>query len=225
MNLLLAAATLPEIQPLITALQNDDLPDAYDSFGIRGGALDVCITGAGLMQSTFALTQALHLRSYDLVLQAGIAGAFDRKLALGDVVVVKSEQLGDFGAEDNGAFLDAFSLNLAKKTESPFSRGALPNPLQDVPFDIAALPRVNGLTVHTVSGHQPTIDARMARHKGIQVESMEGAALHYVCGKMGLPFLQVRAISNYVEPRNREAWKIKEAIGALNAALKKWLVG
>jgi futalosine hydrolase len=49
---------------------------------------------------------------------------------------------------------------------------------------------------------------------------MEGAAFHYVCLQEGMPFAQVRSISNYVEPRNRSAWKIKEAVIALN----EWVV-
>jgi futalosine hydrolase len=52
---------------------------------------------------------------------------------------------------------------------------------------------------------------------------MEGAALHYVCLQMNRPFLQIRAISNYVTPRNRAAWKIGEAVMALNAQLIDWL--
>lgn len=222
MNLLLAAATVAEIAPLIKILQTDDQPDFYDSFGIPQGTLDVCITGVGLMAATFALTHALHLRRYDFVLQAGIAGSFDPGLPPGSVVVVRSEQVGDLGAEDNGSFLDHFSLGLTRKNARPFTEGKLRNPLEDMPFKTGHLPKVKGLTVHTVSGHQPTIDARLARHPGVAVESMEGAALHFVCLQMRVPFLQLRAISNYVEPRNREAWQLGAAVGALNAQLAAW---
>ena len=51
---------------------------------------------------------------------------------------------------------------------------------------------------------------------------MEGAALHYVCLQMAQPFLQLRAISNYVMPRDRAAWKIGDAVTALNAQLIDW---
>ncbi|MEC0208927.1 futalosine hydrolase, partial [Paenibacillus ehimensis] len=34
----------------------------------------------------------------------------------------------------------------------------------------------------------------------------------------GLPVLELRAISNAVGPRDREAWRIKEALDALEAA-------
>jgi futalosine hydrolase len=52
---------------------------------------------------------------------------------------------------------------------------------------------------------------------------MEGAALHYVCREANIPFIQVRAISNYVGERNKEHWKIKEAIDSLNEHLLKYV--
>jgi futalosine hydrolase len=53
------------------------------------------------------------------------------------------------------------------------------------------------------------------------VESMEGAAFHYVCLQEGMPFAQVRAISNYVTPRDKSQWQMKDAIVNLN----KWVIG
>jgi len=179
-------------------------------------------TGVGLMAATFSLTRALSARNYDLVIGAGIAGAFDRSLSLGECVLVESEELGDLGAEDHDSFLDIFSLGFGSPDEAPFSNGKLVNKAQDQPFPTGHLKSVTGLTVNTVAGNQATITARSTRY-GAQVESMEGAALHYVCLQMGKPFQQLRAISNYVTPRNRAAWKIGEAVMALNAQLIEWL--
>lgn len=44
---------------------------------------------------------------------------------------------------------------------------------------------------------------------------MEGAAFFYACLSAGVPCAQVRAVSNYVERRNRAAWKLGDAIAAL----------
>ena len=41
---------------------------------------------------------------------------------------------------------------------------------------------------------------------------MEGAAFMYSCLILGVAFAQVRSVSNVVEPRNRDTWKINEAI-------------
>ena len=37
----------------------------------------------------------------------------------------------------------------------------------------------------------------------------KGAAFAYACSLSGIPYAQVRAISNIVERRNREAWQME----------------
>jgi futalosine hydrolase len=73
-----------------------------------------------MMATTFALTRALSQGKYDLVIGAGIAGAFDTALALGECVLVQEEQLGDLGAEDHEEFLDVIELGLLRADEAPF---------------------------------------------------------------------------------------------------------
>jgi futalosine hydrolase len=48
---------------------------------------------------------------------------------------------------------------------------------------------------------------------------MEGAAFFYVCSRENIPFLAIRAVSNKVEPRNREKWNIPLAIKNLSEKL------
>jgi futalosine hydrolase len=52
---------------------------------------------------------------------------------------------------------------------------------------------------------------------------MEGAAFFYSCAQAGLPSIQLRAISNWVEPRNRDAWNIPLAISNLNQTIAQLL--
>jgi futalosine hydrolase len=49
---------------------------------------------------------------------------------------------------------------------------------------------------------------------------MEGAAFFYACLLAEVSFVEVRSISNYVEKRNRDNWKMTEAITNLNAVLQ-----
>lgn len=215
MKVLLTAATEAEIAPTLAELHRNNA-------GMQGMySIGTCITGVGMLAAAYELTKALHTEKWDYVIGAGVAGAFSQALSLGDVVIVESEQIADFGAEDGENFLDAFSMGLVKANRAPFAHRLMINPLQSPLFPIAHLPRVAGLTVMLGSGHEPTIAQRMARY-GASVESMEGAALHYVCLKEKIPFLQVRAISNYVTRRNREAWRIADAIAALNSQLNAW---
>ena len=55
------------------------------------------------------------------------------------------------------------------------------------------------------------------------VESMEGAAFMYACLTLGQRFAQIRAISNLVQRRNREAWKLGEAVASLGAVSLRML--
>ena len=54
-------------------------------------------------------------------------------------------------------------------------------------------------------------------------ESMEGAALHYVCLMENIPFVQIRSISNYIGERNKKKWNMMDSINNLNIELIKLL--
>jgi futalosine hydrolase len=82
---------------------------------------------------------------------------------------------------------------------------------------IDRLPAVSGITVNTVHGNERTI-ADVSRRFHPQVESMEGAAFMYGCLINEVPFAQVRAVSNMVERRNRDAWRMGDAIRNLGTA-------
>ena len=213
MKILLVAATEAEIAPLMLHLEGK---------GSNTYSIDTCITGVGLMAATFSLTRKVTEAPYDLVLQAGIAGAFNKGLQPGSLVIVESEQLGDLGAEDGDQFLDIFSMGFGDRDGAPFRDGRLTNDYAGNPFPIDHMEKVSGLTVHTVSGNEATIAKRVNMY-GADIESMEGAALHYVCLRLSISFLQLRAISNFVTRRDRSAWKIGEAIAALNKQLIQWL--
>jgi futalosine hydrolase len=181
------------------------------------GKTETLITGVGMTATTYALTRKLQTNKYDLVIQAGVGGSFDRNIELGTVVFVNSDRYGDLGAEDHDDYLDIFDLGLLQKDVHPFKGGMLYNPLADIK-SITGLRETSGLTVNTVSGNERTIECR-AKY-GCTVESMEGAAFHYVCLMENVPFAQIRSISNYVMPRDKNQWKMKEAIINLN----NWLI-
>jgi futalosine hydrolase len=216
MSILLAAATEAEIAPTLAWL------DGLEPGSSIKRQISVCVTGVGLMASTFELTRELISKPAELVVGAGIAGAFNRDIQLAECVIVRSEQLADFGAEDGPEFIDIFGMGLVKGDEAPFSGGKLINALGKLPPVLSTLRQVDSLTVTRVSGHEPTIADRNARYTA-DIEGMEGAALHYVCGKLEVPYIQLRSISNYVTRRDRNAWKTGEAIGALNTQLQEWL--
>ncbi len=171
-----------------------------------------------MVATAYSLTKKLQQQQYDLVLQVGVCGSFDQGIPLGTVVYVSSDRYGDLGAEDHDKYLDIFDMGLMEKDVAPHTGGCLVNPLLPGNYKID-LPHVSGLTVNTVSGNQQTI-ARRAAQYDCTVESMEGAAFHYVCLQEGVAFAQVRSISNYVTPRDKTQWRMKDAIINLNY----WLI-
>ena len=210
MKIMIAAATSFEIEPFVNKLSVKGDHDRDEFY--------ICITGIGMMHTAYALTKAIASFGPEIAIQAGVAGAFDHKLQLGEVVLVKDEYQGDLGVEDREAYLDIFDTGLLLPDQPPYRKSALVNPTDNISLG-KELRRVRGLTVNKVSGSDDTINLRRNKY-GCDVESMEGAAFHYVCLSENLPFLQLRAISNYVEPRDKRKWKMKEAIKNLNDYLE-----
>ena len=206
MRILLIAATKLEIEPIIA----------------ENTAIDVLITGVGVPSTLYLLQKIVQQIQPNLVIQAGIAGAFSDKLQLGEVVLVKQDTFGDLGMEQEEAFTPIFQTDFMDKDEFPFIDGWLMNP---TPFTApSTLKAVKAITVNKVS------DSLLQKQQTIsnfspEIESMEGAALHYVCLQQKIPFIQIRGISNWVGERDKSKWKIKEAVSNLNIELKKMIAG
>ena len=181
-----------------------------DSYTHGPHEIDVLITGVGMVATAAWTSRALIQSPYDLALNLGLCGTFDSFIDLGTVLHVTPDRIAELGAEDGDRFLTLADLDLSG--ESEFVNLDPPsNP------ELDSLPAVRGITVNTVHGSERTIAAIAARFDP-QVESMEGAAFMSACLIHKVPFAQVRAVSNLVEPRNRDAWKIAEAIHNLNVS-------
>lgn len=221
MQILLVSATPFEIQPTIEWLRARAATETGNVLDFGHLKIEVLFTGVGQLATAYTLGRRLGAAPPpQLALQAGVGGAIDRSLKLGEVIQITSERLGDLGAEDQGGKL----LSLGEIGLFP----GLPYDQQEVlrlPESNSALPfrECAGLTVNQVNGSAMGIARMQERFPEAQVESMEGAAFFYACLLQGITALQLRAISNYVEPRNREAWKLQEAIQALNEQLQEVL--
>lgn len=189
---------------LVAATQNELPRPDFQS-------VDKLVTGVGMVATTFGLTQALSEKHYDLVINVGIAGAFPG-ISLGEVVQVVSDRIVEFGVEDNGVFIPANEIGLCEKSELFFNTG----------FRVMDLPKASGITVNRVHGSKDSI-ARIVEQFNPDVETMEGAAVAYVCQKFGVHWVQIRSTSNRVEPRNREAWNIPLALNNLNEVVVRYL--
>ena len=201
MQILVIAATALEIEPFTAA----------------NSQVDVLITAVGVPSTMYHLQKRIQQVDYDCIIQAGIAGTFNHEIALGKVVLVQQDCFADLGIEEKEIYNPIFNTGFAGKDEFPFLNGWLVNSNETLLQ--SDLPKVKALTVNKVS------DSVLQKQQFLStfnadIESMEGAALHYVCLQEKIPFLQIRAISNQVGERDKTKWKIKKAIENLNTELQ-----
>lgn len=208
MQILLCAATSFEIQPALEWIRNDKK------------SIDVLVTGVGLTAATYYLTRHILLKKPSIIVQAGIAGSLDDQLSLGETVIVEHEFIGDLGVMERDQFKDLFQLGFTEQNNFPYQQGKLTNTYIPT-LDVGHFKRVTGVSVNEIS----TNIVRIAHYKklGAQIESMEGAAVHYTALMESIPFLQLRSVSNYVGERDKSKWILKEAITVLNNELIRLL--
>lgn len=178
---------------------------------------DVLITGIGTAATVYHLTDYLHHNKPSLLIQAGIAGTFDEKIALGSVVAISADRFADLGVQENNQWLDVFDMKLTQSDESPYNNGWLVNPHQRI-LDSTNLPQVKSITINEITTSSTRTQQLRDKYAPV-IESMEGAAFHYVCLQKKIPFIQLRTISNYIGERNKDKWQMKQAIQNLSAPL------
>lgn len=211
MRIVICAATAAEIEPLM-AHSHNLLPEKPENLN-----LFYVIHGVGLLSAAVSLTGICLQMKPDLIVQAGIAGSFDQQYPIGSAVLVKDEQLGDMGVYEANGWKDLFDSGLKKESSDAYTHRKLVNRrIND--FALLKLPAVSAVTVNQISTGINHIDMLRRKYQ-VQIESMEGAALHYTCLKHHIPFLQVRSISNTVGERNKQYWNIPLAIEQLNTTL------
>ena len=202
MNLLVVAATDFEIKPFIQNNKN----------------AEILITGVGIPATIFHLTKQLARKEYSLVIQAGIAGAFNKVLAPGSVAIIEKDTFADIGIDEKGTFTTLFETGLAHENDFPYNSGWLVN--EHEYFTHPSLFVAKGITVNKIIDDE--VQLKKIREKfEADIESMEGAAFHYVCLQQNLQFLQMRSISNIAGERDKTKWMMKEAINNLNIELVK----
>lgn len=200
MRVLIVSATEFEIAPFL-----EKYPSA-----------DYLITGVGAAVTMYQLTKRIQQVKYDWVIQAGVAGAISPHFSLGEVVVVSKDRFADIGAMEQNKWVDVFTQGLSNPDEYPFEAGWLCQ--KNIPSFFAHLPSVTAQTVNLLTDEIAHTQKITERYPA-QIESMEGAALHYVCLQEKISFVQVRAISNAVGERDKSKWKLQEAIQQLNKEL------
>lgn len=201
MQILLVAASSLELSYFEEISRQPDLKFSVSLF----------TSGVGLTASAYSLTKKLLLSRPDLVIAVGISGAFQGRGIPGEIREVREEIIADQGAGEDEDFKDLFELSLADAGEKPYIGGVLPNKWRLNQPELKSASVAKALTVNHIRTNPKSILAMQQKFQA-DIESMEGAAVHYVCLQEDIPFLHLRGISNIVGERNKAKWKIAESL-------------
>lgn len=170
-----------------------------------GAAVEVVAVGVGVAAAAAGTAYLLSRprQGPTTVLSAGIAGGMVGRIQVGTIAVATRSVAADLGADGPDGFI----------------------PLDELGFGTTSLPTtavaISGatagaiLTVSTVTGTAERAAELAARHPDAIAEGMEGFGVATACARAGVPFAEVRTVSNPVGPRDRAAWRIREALDAL----------
>ncbi len=186
-------------------------------------------TGIGAVNTAQALTVVIENLGASCVLQIGIGGAFpSSQLAIGDLAVAAEEIHGEFGVIEADGWSDGETIGIPQINGDPPIYNRIPMDdsacksaqaaAREAALDLGC--RVESgafLTVQNVTGTDDQaglLDTRFAP----LCENMEGAAAAQVCCLYGVPFAEIRGISNIVGARDLSKWKIPAASAAAQSA-------
>jgi len=215
--LLVVTAVAAEHDAILAGLgaSGVDAADATGADNLTIAGAHVLTTGVGIASAAARTARWLterhrHGHAYDAVISAGIGGAYAGRGALGDIVVGRRTIAADLGADSPDGYLSLSDLGFGTDTMD-----SDPDLVERV---ASALPTAVGgsvLSVHTVTGTAARAAELTERHPDAVAEAMEGWGVATAAEDHGVPFVEIRTVSNLVGPRDRSAWRIDLAMGSL----------
>ncbi len=161
--------------------------------------VDLLLTGVGIANTTFRLTQYLLKNTTDFIIHAGIAGSFSEHLVIGQVTQVVKDAFADFGVDEGNQFIHATNI---------FNE---PLWYENTAMSGLSLPTVTGITVNAITASAEKL-LFYKNHYRADIETMENVAVFMISQQLKIPFIAIRAISNQVGERNKQNWDINTAV-------------
>jgi len=200
---------------LIVVAHSPEANALNEALNTQGVTFEILTTGVGGMNMSWMLQKRLQNGPKPKILiNAGIAGSYIEEIQKGDIVIAASDCFADLGIDDNGRFTPLFSNGLSDGNSFPFTAGRVRCDncwFEELRKTIMA---VDAATVNMASGSEAAI-SRIKSGWNPAVETMEGAWFAYICMMSCLPWINIRAISNFIEPRNVKNWDIDTALATL----------
>ncbi|WP_226537080.1 futalosine hydrolase [Fictibacillus halophilus] len=182
--------------------------------------IDVKLAGVGPISAGIQTARALAADEYDLVINMGIAGGFTDKAEVGSLVIANEIISADLGAESPEGFITLDELGFGASTRVKTDSDLVQALLESIIAANISVQTGNILTLSTVTGTAETTSNLQQREPGALAEAMEGYGVAMAAKEFGLPVLEIRSISNPIGPRDRSAWRIKDALVTLETASK-----
>ncbi|WBB56199.1 futalosine hydrolase [Verrucosispora sp. WMMD573] len=192
--------------------------------GLADPAVAVLPVGVGPAVAGAATARLLALaemagRPYRAVVSAGVAGGFAGRVAVGDTVLGTRAVAADLGAESPDGFLPIDELGMpAELLGGGTAVDVDPTLLTGLRTALPAAIVGPVLTVSTVTGTAASTEELVRRHPEAVAEAMEGYGVAVAASQAGVPFAELRTISNPIGPRDRDGWRMRDALTALTAA-------
>lgn len=179
--------------------------------------IDVLVAGIGPVAAAANTAKVLATNVYGLVISTGIGGGFSGKAEVGTLVVATEIVSADLGVETLEGFssFDELGFGFTKVQVDISLVNRVIGTLRAAKLSVITGPII---TVSTATGTAVSAAEMSRRVPGAAAEAMEGYGVALAASIYGVPTLEIRAISNQVGPRNKNAWRIKEAFNVLEKA-------
>ncbi|MGJ9382833.1 futalosine hydrolase [Salipaludibacillus sp. CF4.18] len=186
-----------------------------EGLGLNNERFTLALAGVGPMSAAANTATMLANSDFSLVINMGIAGGFPESANIGDVVIALKMVAADLGAESENGFKPIEELGFGKSVYT-----VTPDLVDKVnaAIQIDSLISVHTktiLTLSTVTGTTKSLEELQQRFPEAGAEAMEGFGVATAAELKGVPCMEIRSISNLIGPRDREAWRIKDALESL----------
>ena len=204
---------------------------------LAGRNVVLCAGGMGKVNAAHAATVLIERFTPEAVVVFGIGGAYRSSGArTGDLALAREEIAGDEGVLTNDGFKDTQFIGiplLAVGGSAVYNTFPAPASLYEAALrSLRSLPLQDDAKAHT--GTFVTLSTgtgTSARAQELEqrfhalCENMEGAAVAQVAASYGIPWTEVRGISNIVEDRDLARWDIPRAARTVQEAVLHLLAG
>ncbi|CAG0997489.1 Futalosine hydrolase [Phycisphaerales bacterium] len=181
-----------------------------------GAGVDVVLTGVGKANAAGAVARCADGSRHGAVLNIGVGGLLPGGTAeLGSVVLATSSVFADEGVLEPGGFRDCAAMGF------PAVDGGMGIAAdQTLGKRVRACVDASGVVacVSTCSGTD-RLAREVAARTGAMVEAMEGAAAGLSARRLGIPFIEVRVISNTTGDRGGQRWEMRRALDSLSEVI------